>query len=59
MGQVKKGIIFLIAWIVLWFVSLGWAVAIFAAIDGFLQAKVMKEGKAIGDFTFFTGEFKG
>ena len=56
MGQKTKGIVAIIIWVV------GWAacgipsgiVAVLAAIDGYLQAKQLQEGKSVGEWTWFS-----
>jgi hypothetical protein len=56
MGQQTKGIVAIVIWV------LGWAacgipsgiVAVFAAIDGFLQAQQLQQGKPVGEWTWFS-----
>jgi hypothetical protein len=56
MGQQTKGIVAIIIWVV------GWAacgipsavVAVLAAIDGYLQAQQLQQGKPVGEWTWFS-----
>ena len=55
-GQKMKGIIALIAWLVLIIPTCGAGsglIAVVAAIDGFMQATALKEGHPIAEWTFF------
>jgi hypothetical protein len=56
-GQKTKGIIAIVAWLILLVPpscgTLSAAVAIFGAIDGYLQSMQLKEGKSIGQWTWF------
>ena len=58
MGQKTKGIVAIIAWFVLLAPpscgTLSGLIALVAAIDGFLQATQLKEGKPVGQWTFFS-----
>ena len=55
MGQKTKGIVAIVVWV------LGWAacgipsgiVAVLAAIDGYLQAQQLQQGKPVGEWTWF------
>ena len=55
MGQKTKGIVAIVVWV------LGWAacgipsgiVAVLGAIDGYLQAQQLQQGKPVGEWTFF------
>ncbi len=55
MGQKTKGIVAIVVWVV------GWAlcgipsgiVAVVGAIDGYLQAQQLQQGKPVGQWTFF------
>jgi hypothetical protein len=55
MGQKTKGIVAIVVWVV------GWAlcgipsgiVAVLGAIDGYLQAQQLQQGKPVGQWTFF------
>ena len=56
MGQKMKGIVAIIAWVVLLFVTCGAGsglVAIVAAIDGYMQAQALQQGHRVGQWTFF------
>ncbi|HUP46429.1 MAG TPA: hypothetical protein VM779_13070 [Thermoanaerobaculia bacterium] len=56
MGQQTKGIVAIVVWV------LGWmacgipsaVVAVVAAIDGFLQAQQLQQGKPVGEWTWFS-----
>lgn len=56
MGQKTKGIVAIVVWV------LGWAacgipsgiVAVIAAIDGYLQAQQLQQGKPVGEWTWFS-----
>ena len=55
-GQKVKGIVAIVAWVILLFVTCGAGsglVAIVAAIDGYLQAQQLQQGHPIGEWTFF------
>ncbi len=55
MGQWQKGIAALAATLILSAaVGIGLIVPIVACIDGYMQAKQMSEGKAVGHWTFFS-----
>jgi len=57
MGQKTKGIVAIVAWLVLLIPpscgTLSAAVAIFAAVDGYLQAQQLQQGKTLGQWTWF------
>lgn len=56
MGQKTKGIVAIVAYVILLFVTCGagsGVVAIVAAIDGYLQAQQLQQGKPVGQWTFF------
>ena len=56
MGQKTKGIVAIIAWVILLFFTCGAGsglVAIFAAIDGYMQAQQLQAGHPVGQWTFF------
>jgi len=58
LGQKTKGIVAIVAWVILFFVTCGAAsglVALIAAIDGYLQAQQLRQGHPIGEWTFFNG----
>ena|SRR5688572_2472750 len=56
MGQKTKGIVAIVIWV------LGWAacgipsgiVAVLGAIDGYLQAQQLQQGKSVGEWTWFS-----
>ena len=56
LGQKTKGIVAIIIWVV------GWAacgipsgiVSVLAAIDGYLQAQQLQQGKPVGEWTWFS-----
>lgn len=55
-GQVKKGVVFLIGSVVLTFVTFGLSVfitSVLAIVDAYLIAKKKKEGKEVGEWEFF------
>ena len=55
MGQKKKGIIAIVIWVLGW-IACGipsGIVAVLAAIDGYLQAQQLQQGKPVGEFTWF------
>ncbi|HEX2060407.1 MAG TPA: hypothetical protein VHK90_06675 [Thermoanaerobaculia bacterium] len=57
MGQKTKGIVAIVAWLVLLVVTCGAGsavVAIIAAIDGYLQAQQLQQGRPVGQWTFFS-----
>ena len=56
MGQKVKGIVAIVAWVILLFVTCGAGsglVAIIGAIDGYMQAQQLQQGHPIGEWTFF------
>jgi hypothetical protein len=55
-GQKTKGIVAIVSWIILLFVTCGAGsglVAIVAAIDGYMQAQQLQAGHPVGQWTFF------
>lgn len=55
-GQKVKGIVAIVVYIVLLFVTCGIGsgiLAIVTAIDGYLQAQLQQQGKSLGEWTFF------
>lgn len=55
-GQKLKGIVALIAWIILLPLTCGvgsGVIAIVTAIDGYLQAQHLQQGRSLGQWTFF------
>jgi hypothetical protein len=56
MGQKMKGIVAIVAWCILLFVTCGAGsglVSIVAAVDGYLQAQQLQAGHPVGQWTFF------
>ena len=56
LGQKTKGIVAIVAYVILLFVTCGAGsglVAILAAIDGYLQAQQLQQGKPVGQWTWF------
>lgn len=57
MGQKVKGIVAIVAWLVLLVPpscgTLSGVVAVLAAVDGYLQAQQLQQGKPIGPWTWF------
>jgi uncharacterized membrane protein len=58
LGQKQKGIAALIAFLIL--IPVTWCtgsmvLAMLAAVDGYMQAAHVRDGKAIGQWTFFNG----
>jgi hypothetical protein len=56
MGQKVKGIVAIVAWLVLLVVTCGAGsglVSIVAAIDGYMQAQQLQAGHPVGPWTFF------
>ena len=56
MGQKVKGIVAIVAWVILLFVTCGAGsglVSIIGAIDGYMQAQQLQQGHPIGEWTFF------
>lgn len=57
MGQKTKGIVAIIAWLVALVPpscgTLSGVIAVLAAVDGYLQAQQLQQGKSIGQWTWF------
>jgi len=53
MGQQKKGIILIVACVLLYCLGLGWIVQLAGAYDAYVLGNKLKEGKSIGDMEFF------
>src|SRR5436190_723282 len=54
--QKVKGIVAIVAWIILLFVTCGAGsglISILGAIDGYMQAQQLQQGHPIGEWTFF------
>lgn len=55
-GQKTKGIVAIVVWVVLLFVTCGAGSAVLSivtAIDGYLQAQQLQQGKPVGQWTWF------
>lgn len=55
-GQKTKGIVAIVAWVVLLFVTCGAGsgiISIVTAIDGYLQAQHLQQGKPVAQWSFF------
>lgn len=48
-GQQKKGIICIVAWLVLWMCGLGWIVSFISGYDGYLLGQKLEKGESIGE----------
>ena len=56
MGQKTKGIVAIVAWVILLFVTCGAGsgiISIVTAIDGYLQAQQLQQGKPVAQWSFF------
>jgi TM2 domain-containing membrane protein YozV len=53
LGQQKKGIILIVASILLYCIGLGWIVQLAGTYDAYVLANKLKEGKSVGDMEFF------
>lgn len=56
LGQKTKGIVAIVAWVILLFVTCGAGsglVGLVAAIDGYMQAQQLQAGHPVGQWTFF------
>lgn len=53
LGQTKKGIIVIVATVVLACVGVGFLVPLVGAYDAYVIGNKLKEGKAVGDMEFF------
>jgi hypothetical protein len=56
MGQKIKGIIAIVAWLAIAIPTCGTGsmlLAVVTAVDGYLQAEKLKQGKTLGPWTFF------
>lgn len=56
MGQKTKGIVAIVAWVILLFVTCGAGsgiLSIVTAVDGYLQAQQLQQGKPVGEWTWF------
>ncbi|MBN1995740.1 MAG: NINE protein [Anaerolineae bacterium] len=53
LGQVKKGIIIIVATLVLSCIGIGFIIPIVGAIDAYMLADKLQKGEAIGDMQWF------
>jgi len=53
LGQQKKGIILIVASVVLWCVGFGWVVQLVGAYDAYVIGNKLKAGQPVGDMEFF------
>jgi TM2 domain-containing membrane protein YozV len=53
LGQMKKGIILIVATIVLACVGIGFLIPILGAIDAYMMADKLQKGESIGDMQWF------
>lgn len=53
LGQQKKGIILIVASIVLYCLALGWVVQLIGAYDAYVIGNKLKAGQSVGDMEFF------
>ena len=53
LGQNKKGIILIVATIVLACIGIGLIIPIFGAIDAYIIADKLKKGESVGDMQWF------
>ena len=53
LGQQKKGIILIVASIVLYCLAIGWIVQILGAYDAYVIANKLKAGQPVGDMEWF------
>ena len=53
LGQTKKGIIIIVASVVLACVGIGLVIPILGAVDAYMLAEKLKNGEAIGDMQWF------
>ena len=52
-GQMKKGIILIVATVVLSCIGIGVVIPILGAVDAYMLAEKLKKGEAIGDMQWF------
>ena len=48
-GQKKKGIMSIVACMVLWCLGLGWIISLLTAYDGYLLGQKLQSGQSIGE----------
>ena len=53
LGQQKKGIILIVASIVLYCVALGWVIQLVGAYDAYVIGNKLKAGQPVGDMEWF------
>ena len=53
LGQQKKGIILIVASVVLWCVGLGFIPTLLGAYDAYVIGNKLKNGQPVGDMEFF------
>jgi TM2 domain-containing membrane protein YozV len=53
LGQQKKGIILIVATVVLYCIALGWVVQLVGAYDAYVIGNKLKNGQPVGDMEFF------
>ena len=56
MGQKTKGIVAIVAWVIILIPTCGAGsglLSIITAIDGFMQSQQLQQGKPVGEWTFF------
>ena len=53
LGQQKKGIILIVASVVLWCIGMGWVVQLAGAYDAYVIGTKLKNGQPVGDMEFF------
>ena len=53
LGQQKKGIILIVATVVLYCVALGWVVQLVGAYDAYVIGNKLKAGQPVGDMEWF------
>ena len=53
LGQQKKGIILIVATVLLWCVGLGFIVELVGAYDAYVLGNKLMAGKSVGDMEFF------
>ena len=53
LGQQKKGIILIVASVVLWCIGMGWVIQLAGAYDAYVIGTKLKNGQPVGDMEFF------
>ena len=56
MGQKTKGIVAMVGWLLITVMTcgMGSVIAIVTAIDGYMQAQQLQQGRPVGQWTFFS-----